>query len=189
MYLVLDGSVVLGPRPSAPQAQLQQQQQQQQQQQLQQQLQQQQQQQQQQLAAGAAGAGGAGDSGAAKAGGKGERLAAKGDVFGEAGLFPGELGPWRRESATTLSRVSVYVLKAAALQEIADEYPEVRPRRRHARAAGSPRPRRALRGEVGQGAARCRRAVRGVRANDGVLALSCRDLARCCLATAPRDFS
>jgi CRP-like cAMP-binding protein len=56
---------------------------------------------------------------------KGEWLAGKGDVFGEAGLFPEELGPHRRESATTLSRITAYVLDEAALQDIANEYPEV----------------------------------------------------------------
>ena len=118
MYLVVDGAVVLRTRFTAapstdPQAQ-----------------------QQQQQLAGSAGEGG--DSGAAAkaAGGKGERLVGKGDVFGEAGLFPGELGPCRRESVTTLSRVSVYVLNAAALQEIEDEYPEVR--LRHSRVCWGP---------------------------------------------------
>jgi CRP-like cAMP-binding protein len=67
-----------------------------------------------------------GDSGVVKSAGKGKRLAGKGDVFGEAGLFPAELGPHRQESVTTLSRVMAYVLNAAALQEIAGEYPEVR---------------------------------------------------------------
>ena len=54
----------------------------------------------------------------------GERIAGKGDVFGEGGLFP-ELGLWRRESAMALSWVSAYVMNAAALLEIAREYPEV----------------------------------------------------------------
>ena len=55
----------------------------------------------------------------------GERIAGKGDVFGEGGLFP-ELGLRRRESATALSWVSVYMLNASTLLEIAKEYPEVR---------------------------------------------------------------
>jgi CRP-like cAMP-binding protein len=113
MYLVLDGSVVLRTRPTASCFDLQAQQQQQ--------------------PASGAGAGGGGGSGAEKAAGKGERLAGKGDVFGEAALFPGELGPRRRESVTTLSRVLAYVLKAAALEEIADEYPEVPLSRAHLR--------------------------------------------------------
>ena len=62
---------------------------------------------------------------AAKAAGKGERIAGKGDVFGEGGLFPEELGPHRQESGTTLSRVSALVLSHSSLLEIADEYPEV----------------------------------------------------------------
>jgi CRP-like cAMP-binding protein len=65
-------------------------------------------------------------SGAAEAAGKGERLVGRGDVFGEAGLFTDELGLLRRESAKTQSWVSVYVLTAAALRDIAVEYPEVR---------------------------------------------------------------
>ena len=108
MYLVLDGSVVLRMLPTAPCFDLQAQQQQQ-----------------QQPASRAGGAGKGGDSSAEKAAGKGERLVGKGDVFGEAALFPGELGPRRRESVTTLSRVQAYVLNAAALAEIEDEYPEV----------------------------------------------------------------
>jgi CRP-like cAMP-binding protein len=55
----------------------------------------------------------------------GERIAAKGDVFGEDGLFPKELGLLRRESATALTWVSVYVLSAAAVRDIECEYPEV----------------------------------------------------------------
>ncbi len=55
----------------------------------------------------------------------GERIAGKGDVFGEGGLFP-ELGLRRRENATALSWVSVYMLNASTLLEIAKEYPEVR---------------------------------------------------------------
>ncbi len=68
-----------------------------------------------------------GDSGynVVKNAGKGERIAGNGDVFGEASLFPEELGPHRRESATTLSRMMAYTLNGAALQEIGDEYPEV----------------------------------------------------------------
>jgi CRP-like cAMP-binding protein len=102
MYLVLDGSVVLRMRPTATSFA------------------------QQQQPASMAGAGRGGEAGAEKAAGKGERLAGKGDVFGEAALFPMELGPRRREGATALSRVLAYVLNAAALAEIADEYPEVR---------------------------------------------------------------
>ncbi len=104
MYLVLDGSVVLRMLTASCfdlQAQ------------------------QQQQPASRAGAGRGGDSSAEKAAGKGERLVGKGDVFGEAALFPGELGPRRRESVMTLSRVQAYVLNAAALAEIEDEYPEV----------------------------------------------------------------
>jgi CRP-like cAMP-binding protein len=55
----------------------------------------------------------------------GERIAAKGDVFGEGGLFPKELGLIRRESATALTWVSTYALSAAAMQDIQTEYPEV----------------------------------------------------------------
>jgi CRP-like cAMP-binding protein len=59
----------------------------------------------------------------------GERIAAKGDVFGEGGLFPAELGLVRRESATALTWVSTYALSAAAIREIEAEYPEVGPSR------------------------------------------------------------
>ena len=55
----------------------------------------------------------------------GERIAAKGDVFGEGGLFPKELGLLRRESATALTWVSTYALSAAAIRDIEAEYPEV----------------------------------------------------------------
>ena len=55
----------------------------------------------------------------------GTRIAGKGDVFGEGGLFTKELGLLRRESARTQSWMSVYVLTAAALREISLEYPEV----------------------------------------------------------------
>ncbi len=54
----------------------------------------------------------------------GDRIAGKGDVFGEGGLFL-ELGERRRESATALSWTSMYALNAASLLEIAKEYPEV----------------------------------------------------------------
>ena len=54
----------------------------------------------------------------------GEGIVAKGDVFGEGGLFP-ELGPWRRESVSALTWVSAYTLNAAALRDITAEYPEV----------------------------------------------------------------
>jgi CRP-like cAMP-binding protein len=57
--------------------------------------------------------------------GKVERIVGKGDVFGEGGLFTQELGLLRRESAKTHSWVAVYVLTAAALRDIAVEYPEV----------------------------------------------------------------
>ena len=56
----------------------------------------------------------------------GERIAGKGDVFGEGGLFPEELGPLRLESARTLSFVSALVLTAASMREIEAEYPAVR---------------------------------------------------------------
>jgi CRP-like cAMP-binding protein len=56
---------------------------------------------------------------------RGERIASKGDVFGEGGLFPQELGLVRRESATALTWVSTYSLSAAAMQDIGAEYPEV----------------------------------------------------------------
>ena len=56
----------------------------------------------------------------------GERIAGKGDVFGESGLFPEELGAHRLESARTLSFVSAFVLTAAAMREIKEEYPAVR---------------------------------------------------------------
>ncbi len=65
------------------------------------------------------------EGGAPTAAAAGERIAGKGDVFGEGGLFP-ELGTRRRESATALSWVSAYMLNAEALAEIAKEYPEVR---------------------------------------------------------------
>jgi hypothetical protein len=55
----------------------------------------------------------------------GERIAGKGDVFGEGGLFPEELGPLRLESAKTLSFVSAFVLTAASMREIEAEYPAV----------------------------------------------------------------
>ena len=58
----------------------------------------------------------------------GERIAGKGDVFGEGALFPEELGPLRLESARTLSFVSALVLTAASMREIEAEYPAVRPR-------------------------------------------------------------
>jgi CRP-like cAMP-binding protein len=56
----------------------------------------------------------------------GERIAGKGDVFGEGGIFPEELGPLRLESAKTLSFVSALVLTAASMREIEAEYPVVR---------------------------------------------------------------
>ena len=62
---------------------------------------------------------------AAGAGGPGERIAGKGDVFGEGGLFPEELGPIRLESAKALSFVSVLTLTAAFMREIEAEYPAV----------------------------------------------------------------
>ncbi len=55
----------------------------------------------------------------------GERIAGKGDVFGESGLFPQELGLLRLESAKTLSFVSMFVLTAASMIEIEAEYPAV----------------------------------------------------------------
>jgi CRP-like cAMP-binding protein len=55
----------------------------------------------------------------------GERITGKGDVFGEGGLFPEELGPIRLESAKALSFVSAYVLTAASMREIEAEYPAV----------------------------------------------------------------
>jgi CRP-like cAMP-binding protein len=55
----------------------------------------------------------------------GERIAGNGDVFGEGGLFPEELGPIRLESAKALSFVSAYVLTAASLREIEAEFPAV----------------------------------------------------------------
>jgi CRP-like cAMP-binding protein len=57
----------------------------------------------------------------------GEGIVTQGDVFGEAGLFPTELGPWRRESVSALTWVSAYTLNAAALRDISAEYPEVQP--------------------------------------------------------------
>ncbi len=56
----------------------------------------------------------------------GERIAGKGDVFGEGGLFPEDLGPIRLESAKALSFVSAFVLTAASMREIGAEYPAVR---------------------------------------------------------------
>jgi hypothetical protein len=55
----------------------------------------------------------------------GEHIVSKGDIFGEGGLFPSELGDWRQENATALSWVSAYALSAAAMREIAAVYPEV----------------------------------------------------------------
>jgi CRP-like cAMP-binding protein len=75
--------------------------------------------------AGGSAAAGGGDSGELAAG---ERIVGKGDVFGEAGLFPEELGAHRVESARTLSFVSALVLTAAAMREIREEYPVVRAR-------------------------------------------------------------
>ena len=57
----------------------------------------------------------------------GERVVTKGDVFGEGGLFPAELGPCRKESVSALTWVSAYTLNAAALLEISADYPEVQP--------------------------------------------------------------
>jgi hypothetical protein len=54
-------------------------------------------------------------------------IVTKGDVFGEAGLFPEELGLCRRESVSALTWVCAYTLNSAALQEISAEYPEVQP--------------------------------------------------------------
>jgi CRP-like cAMP-binding protein len=56
---------------------------------------------------------------------RGERIYAKGDVFGEGGLFPQELGLLRRECATALTWASMYSLSAAAMQNVGAEYPEV----------------------------------------------------------------
>jgi CRP-like cAMP-binding protein len=53
-------------------------------------------------------------------------IVTKGDVFGEGGLFPAELGPCRRESVSALTWVSAYTLNSSALHEISAEYPEVR---------------------------------------------------------------
>jgi CRP-like cAMP-binding protein len=66
-----------------------------------------------------------GDAGCEREETIGERIAAKGDIFGEGGLFPKELGLVRRESATALTWVSTYALSAAAMQEVESEYPEV----------------------------------------------------------------
>ena len=55
----------------------------------------------------------------------GERIAGKGDVFGEDGLFPEEMGTYRLESAKTLSFVSAFILTAASMLEIKAEYPAV----------------------------------------------------------------
>ncbi len=68
--------------------------------------------------------GGFGKDGGTTVAAAGERIAGKGDVFGEGGLFS-ELGMWRRENATALSWVSAYVLSAATLLEITKKYPEV----------------------------------------------------------------
>jgi hypothetical protein len=65
----------------------------------------------------------------------GERIAGKGDLFGEGRLFPEELGPLRLESAKTLSFVSAFVLTAASMREIEAEYPAVHCLRRTAPAA------------------------------------------------------
>ncbi len=56
----------------------------------------------------------------------GDKIVTKGDVFGEGGVFPAELGPCRRESVSALTWVSAYTLNAAALREISAEYPEVK---------------------------------------------------------------
>ena len=56
-----------------------------------------------------------------------EQIAAKGDIFGEGCLLPDAAGLHRRERASAVSFVSAYALKATALQEIAEEYPEVCP--------------------------------------------------------------
>ncbi len=55
----------------------------------------------------------------------GERIVKNGDLFGEGGLFPEELGPFRLESATALSFVSAFILTAASTREIEAEYPAV----------------------------------------------------------------
>jgi CRP-like cAMP-binding protein len=55
----------------------------------------------------------------------GERVAGKGDVFGESVLFPEELSPFRLESAKALSFVSAFVLTANSMQDIKLEYPMV----------------------------------------------------------------
>ncbi len=55
----------------------------------------------------------------------GESVVTKGDVFGEGGLFPVELGPCRRETVFALTWVSVYTLSNSALWEISASYPEV----------------------------------------------------------------
>ncbi len=55
----------------------------------------------------------------------GEQIVSKGDIFGEGCLLPGAAGLHRREKASAVSIVSAYVLKATALQDIAEEYPEV----------------------------------------------------------------
>ena len=55
----------------------------------------------------------------------GARIAAQGDIFGEGCLLPDADGTHRRERASAVSLVSAYALKATALQEIAQEYPEV----------------------------------------------------------------
>ena len=55
----------------------------------------------------------------------GEHIVSKGDIFGEGGLFPSELGCWRHENAMALSWVSAYALSATSLCEIAKLYPEV----------------------------------------------------------------
>ena len=54
-------------------------------------------------------------------------IVTKGDVFGEGGLFPAELGLCRRESVSALTWVCAYTLNSMALQEISAEYPEVQP--------------------------------------------------------------
>ena len=55
----------------------------------------------------------------------GEGIVTQGDVFGEGGLFPGELGPLRLESAKSLSFVLAFVLTAASMREIEAECPAV----------------------------------------------------------------
>jgi CRP-like cAMP-binding protein len=62
----------------------------------------------------------------------GERIAGKGDVFGEGGLFPEEMGTYRLESAKTLSFVSAFVLTAASMREIEAECPAVNSLRSYA---------------------------------------------------------